>query len=563
MENVISPSEWPPGFSLDQERILNLLTGNRFYSNASAALRKSVLNAIDAVHRHGQVDKSFQPTIEVQFISAECVLRVSDNGDGMDRAAISNLFARVGATAADLQSGKGSVGEFGIGVISYFMAGDSFSVQTFDGKSEPIGLAFTRSMLAGGNAAVIPPTRTARGTTVEIALRDPATYDLLLKSFPEWCRDVSGLVASENGRPLKQGSVLLDRPAMTLKCPLWVERAHLAPMSGIRAWDAMSGSSTVSILYRGVFVQEFTAPRLWGIQGSIDVDPKHFQPKLNRESFVEGPFKSEVEGFLTSIHPEVLTQMAGQLSDAMQKGQLDKWNERRWATLWLSIPRSQPYASAAKVWDQLIRTIPAFELGVGNRWEPISFERVLTLGKSVYVAPLPNEKPQNPDVVNAALRLLRHTGRPVVRGLQPDRGWLKDAKYSFGTTADLIRSVFSTELPVMIPLAQAADGVIAEVKPVVTLFEGKPSIDLVRVGGESPPILRIASRLIINLDHPIGKEIVRDTLEENSGRWALIGIAARRSLEHLSQVAAVVKGSPTTNEPLGLVKRRFVRSLLS
>ena len=39
---LTSPDEdtWPPEFSLDQEKILNLLTGDRFYSNPSAALRK-------------------------------------------------------------------------------------------------------------------------------------------------------------------------------------------------------------------------------------------------------------------------------------------------------------------------------------------------------------------------------------------------------------------------------------------------------------------------------------------------------------------------------------------
>ena len=158
---------WPPSFTLDQERILNLLTGDRFYSNSSAALREAVLNAIDAVHRRRLTENGLNPCITVTFNCDELTLLVSDNGDGMDRSAITRLFTRIGASAAELEAGRGSVGEFGIGVTSYFMAGDSFSVQTFDGSTEPIGLKFTREMLAGGAAAALAPTRETRGTTLE------------------------------------------------------------------------------------------------------------------------------------------------------------------------------------------------------------------------------------------------------------------------------------------------------------------------------------------------------------------------------------------------------------
>lgn len=562
MNDPVAADGWPPTFTLDRERILNLLTGDRFYTNSSAALREAVLNAIDAIHRRRRTETDLTPSITVAFNRENLTLSVSDNGDGMDRAAMNQLFTRIGASAAELESDSGSVGEFGIGVISYFMAGDSFSVQTLDGSSQPIGLMFSREMLAGGAAAPLEPTRVTRGTTLEINVRDNETFTLLLESFPDWCRDVSGLSGSvhPDGGELHQGGSHRPDAVPDLPTPEWVDRAHLSPVSGPSGWDSMTGISAISVLYRGVFVQEFTIQGLWGIEGSIDVDPKHFRPRLNREGFVEGPFQAEVEQFLRQSHPKILQAMAIQLSEALSKGHLDKWTERRWATLWLSVPRDEPYAAAAQAWDRIFREIPAFELAVGNKWEPLSLERLLGLGPKVYVAPHADER--HTEVVQAALRLLRHTGRKVIRGLRRDRGWLQHAGNYFGTTADLIASVFAHELPELALLAPNAESLLAEVDPVATLFGGTPSVDLVRLGSDSPPILRLKSQLVINIDHLQGRAIVDEALTANTGRWSLIAITARHSHEHISQVAAAVRESSVGEETLGLVKRRFIRGLL-
>jgi hypothetical protein len=330
---------------------------------------------------------------------------------------------------------------------------------------------------------------------------------------------------------------------------------------GPNSWNSMSGSSTISVLYRGMFVQEFTVSRLWGVEGSIDVDPKHFRPRLNREGFVGNEFRVEVETFLRQIHPAMLLAMADSLKRSVDAGLLAKWDEHRWATLWLSIPRDQAYAEAAIAWDRVFRTIPAFELASGDNWRPLSFDELLALGSEVYVAPHRNEKLD--DIVKGALRLLRHTKRAVIRGLQRDRHWLKDAQNYFSTTADLIAQVFASELPKFKMLASEAEHIVAAVQPAGNLYGGATPVDLVRIGAESAPILRLSSRLIVNIDHSIGRAIVEETLAQNSGRWSLVEITARHSHEHLSQVAAALRDSPVQREELGLVKRRFIKGLLS
>ena len=42
----------------------------------------------------------------------------------MDKNSVTRFFATVGASLATMEQHPQSVGEFGIGVVSYFMAGD-------------------------------------------------------------------------------------------------------------------------------------------------------------------------------------------------------------------------------------------------------------------------------------------------------------------------------------------------------------------------------------------------------------------------------------------------------
>ena len=203
----MSDETWPPELSLDQEKILNLLTGERFYSNPSAALREAVLNTIDAVHRQRKATSDVGPEIRVIFSSDDLTLKVVDNGIGMSQTDVSALFTKIGASAATNEAKKDSVGEFGIGVISYFMAGTAFTLQTYDGTTVPIGLSFDRHILSGGAATEVPPTQQSRGTAITIHIKDRDTFDLLLDNFPHWCRDVEGL----SGELLPDRRILMQK----------------------------------------------------------------------------------------------------------------------------------------------------------------------------------------------------------------------------------------------------------------------------------------------------------------------------------------------------------------
>ena len=557
----MSTAPWPPAFTLDQERILSLLTGDRFYSNPSAALREAVLNAIDAVHRRRRQEPDLDPDIRVIFDRDAPRLTVVDNGTGMSRQDITVLFAKVGASAATAESHKESVGEFGIGVISYFMAADVFTLQTYDGTTDPLGLSFNRAMLAGGKATSLPPTQQSQGTTLVLHLREESTFDLLLDQFPHWCRDVDGLSGQllPERSALKQMGTYPQHDGLDVDLPAWVERAHLRPVSNPPGWDAMTELSTVAVLYRGVFVQEFAVDGAWGIEGSIDVDPKHFKPRLNREGFVGGQFQDEVAHLLKSCHPAILEAMAHRLTVAVKQHKLDKWTVKRWASLWLLLPRTPAYSTATSAWDSVFRSLPAFEQAVGNNWVPASLETITQLQPEVFVAPLAEQKTD--DIVQAAVRFLRNTGQPVIRGIRRDKSWMHAVGASFATTADLITQVFADELPRLVLLTQKAADILAAIESEATLYR-TPHTDLVKLGSDSPPVLRVGPRLLINIQSDAGRALVADTLRLNAGPMTMVGTAARHAYPQLTQVAAALRDIPADVEILGPVRRRYIRSLL-
>ena len=149
----------------------------------------------------------------------------------MNKTEVRVLFAKVGASSATEEAKKKSVGEFGIGVISYFMAGDSFALQTYDGRSEPIGLSFGRHMLSGGTSSELPPTQQSQGTTITIQIQNVDTFNVLLDSFTHWCRDVEGLSAQllPERRMLSQKGASRRSELTGVQLPQWVERVHLSP----------------------------------------------------------------------------------------------------------------------------------------------------------------------------------------------------------------------------------------------------------------------------------------------------------------------------------------------
>jgi len=146
----------PLKFSIADERIYNLLIGRAIYTNSLSAVRELVQNAVDACKLRDSLTKSKNPTVSpniknritIKYVEPNDqqlhpILKVTDNGTGMDESILTNHFLRAGSSyyksdefskvRAELcKAGVdfAPVSEFGVGFLSCFLLGDQIQVET-------------------------------------------------------------------------------------------------------------------------------------------------------------------------------------------------------------------------------------------------------------------------------------------------------------------------------------------------------------------------------------------------------------------------------------------------
>jgi molecular chaperone HtpG len=133
-------------FTLSKTQVIELLMGTKLYGNPEVALRELLQNSIDACLVRQALEKSwgnqFEPQITVEFKKEnnEDILRVIDNGIGMDQYIIDNYYSKVGSSfykSTDFYDLKSQANmaftptsRFGIGILSCFMVSDTLQVDT-------------------------------------------------------------------------------------------------------------------------------------------------------------------------------------------------------------------------------------------------------------------------------------------------------------------------------------------------------------------------------------------------------------------------------------------------
>ena len=564
---------WPPKFTLDQEAILNLFTGETFYSNVDAAIREAVLNAIDAAARRSTNEPALRPVIQITFDGQSQTVNVCDNGDGMGQDQFSKLFSTIGASAARIAANVGDdqynpVGEFGIGVLSYFLICDRFQIHSKADTAEPIGLEFSRSMLdAKTQARSVTPTQTEQGTTLILSIEKEQYFDRLLERYGYWMREVEGLEAKKlpGGEIVPQGGLTRPILQVDIEKPHWIHEAQIGPPKLFSTWDSFDGNAHIDILYRGVFVDEISVDHLWGISGSISVDPKHFRPKLNREGFVGDKLFSEVKPFLRKCHPQVLERAIDCVRDVLVNENTQKWSLHRWVTLWLAVPRTGEYEKASHVWDEEFKTRKAFKLLAAGRSEAdVSISDIQGLGeKEIYVVP---ENLGSANLITQqAVRILRASQRPVIQGVTREQNYLTGASLVGASTGDLLVNHFRQVLPKLIQVEQVAESIVKQ-ETAVRVFDDPPVVSLVNIGAESVPVIPVGQEIWINIDSSNGKVILDVICKNNdghSGFWLAClkygGLQENRN--YARDIARILASCPDESSKLGPIKRQYLRGM--
>lgn len=133
-------------FTLDQDKVVDLLMGTSLYGDPAVALRELLQNSIDAclvrkAFSHAW-SHNYKPQIVITLDRTRDgdVLRVDDNGIGMDRHILEHYYSKVGACfykskefyelMAEHHVYFETISRFGIGVLSYFLVANRVRINT-------------------------------------------------------------------------------------------------------------------------------------------------------------------------------------------------------------------------------------------------------------------------------------------------------------------------------------------------------------------------------------------------------------------------------------------------
>lgn len=454
-----------------------------------------------------------------------------------------------------------SIGEFGIGVISYFLVCDRFHLHTCKPKQSTIALEFNREMFDTQTTAnEIPPRHRVCGTELILFVESSELVKLLIEKFQYWMRSVDGLTARKlpENELMPQGGLTKQVRSVPLETPDWIMNAELGPPSQFDVWAALDGQAHVDLLYHGVFVQRLEVRGLWAIEGALHVDPKHFKPNLNRESFVGDDFIQEITKFLNEVHPTILRAALSAVRDALAGDDARRWGIDKWVTLWLAVPRTPEYIDVAKEWDEEFWHHKTFRL-LGAKEKDISLADLYAQEHEViYVAKVANS---NDHLVNAAIRVLRAKGLTVIRGIARDNGYLTFSLLSQNSTSESVLKFFSDRFPRIEYVTQKAEELLAQESIEVEMIAGPPRVQVVHLGENAAPVVRARNEIWINCDTPAGKALIREACTRNEGYAGLLIACQIHATAHVGDIAQVLRKLSGDQPVLGPVMRQYLRRL--
>lgn len=150
-------------FDVDLRGLIDVL-GNNLYTNPGVFVRELLQNAIDAQTERPSVDQPIVITAD----GAEFV--VSDTGVGMRADQIAELLGTIGRSSKRDELGfseQATIGQFGVGLLSGFLAGDRIEVSSKAEGHDPVRWVGD----ASGTVETGPGDRSETGTTVRICAR--------------------------------------------------------------------------------------------------------------------------------------------------------------------------------------------------------------------------------------------------------------------------------------------------------------------------------------------------------------------------------------------------------
>ncbi|GHE90523.1 HD domain-containing protein [Streptomyces fumanus] len=205
-------------FSLDQTKVLDLLTGHTLYNDSDVVLRELMQNSIDAVRLQHGVKSPSNGKVLVKWDSSTRTLEVRDNGTGMTQAIIENNLLKAGSSRyQDAEFRKkfptfNPISRFGIGVLSTFMVADEVEIVTCHPDENEARQMSLRSvhgeyLVRTLNKTDIDKGLLPHGTCVRLKIRPSADVGDVVKIAQKWIvlPECEVTVDASSGKPVRVG----------------------------------------------------------------------------------------------------------------------------------------------------------------------------------------------------------------------------------------------------------------------------------------------------------------------------------------------------------------------
>ena len=228
-------------FSIDQVKILDLLTGHTLYNDTSVVLRELLQNALDAVRLQyflGNSDGSKKKgRVSVHWNTQERILVVADNGTGMTQEIVENNLLKVGASRYEEPKFKEQypdftpISRFGIGILTAFMVADDVEISTCHPDEDQARRMLLRSVhgkylirLLDKNTGELPPHIVPNGTEIRLMVRPSADVGDVVEIARKWVviPDCQVEVTVDDGLPVEIG---FDSPKEALEAEIEKNRS--------------------------------------------------------------------------------------------------------------------------------------------------------------------------------------------------------------------------------------------------------------------------------------------------------------------------------------------------
>ncbi len=166
-------------FSFNVNNVVKTFIGENLYENKLDALREVIQNAIDTCrYKKVLLKEKYVPEIEITIKDDQ--IMISDNGLGMDEYIIENYFGKLASSYYQQESIKKdfeAIGQFGIGVFSYFLIAEFIDIETKTDKDKALRFRIDKDPNSYFHF-FDKATRKQSGTTITLNLKKDFEFEV-------------------------------------------------------------------------------------------------------------------------------------------------------------------------------------------------------------------------------------------------------------------------------------------------------------------------------------------------------------------------------------------------